>query len=262
MTLLEVRGLTVSYGGIRANDSIDLDCGEGRVVGLIGPNGAGKTTFIDAITGFARISDGTVVFDGTDLSRSAPSARARLGLTRTFQSLELFEDLTVGDNLLASAERSHWWSILADVVRPRRRDAEVADRVAWALDTVGLGAVVDVMPDQLSHGQRKLVSIARALAARPKLLLLDEPAAGLDPAESRALGVLMRTVIDEGISLFVIDHDMSLMLSVCDDLYVLDFGTIIAHGRPEEVRHDPAVIAAYLGDPRPPAPDPTEGSDV
>ncbi len=247
MALLEARGLTVSFGGIRANDSIDLDCEAGKVVGLIGPNGAGKTTFVDAITGFAPVADGSVTFDGNDLASASPSARARLGLTRTFQSLELFEDLSVRDNLLAAAERSSWWSFFGDVVRPGRRHGDVADRVDWALDTVDLRNVVDVMPDQLSHGQRKLVAMARALAARPKLVLLDEPAAGLDTTESQAFGAVMRAVIDEGISLFVIDHDMGLMLSACDDLYVLDFGKIIAHGTPDVIRDDPAVIAAYLG---------------
>ncbi len=247
MALLEARGLTVSYGGIRANDRIDLECASGKVVGLIGPNGAGKTTFIDAITGFTPLASGSVTFDGHDLASASPSARARLGLTRTFQSLELFEDLSVRDNLLASAERSTWWSFFGDVVRPGRRHGDVADRVDWALDTVGLREVVDTMPDQLSHGQRKLVAMARALAARPKLVLLDEPAAGIDTTETRALGTLMRAVVAEGISLFVIDHDMGLMLSVCDDLYVLDFGKVIAHGTPERIRDDPAVITAYLG---------------
>jgi branched-chain amino acid transport system ATP-binding protein len=248
VALLEARGLTVSYGGIRANDGIDLDCEAGRVVGLIGPNGAGKTTFIDAITGFTPVAAGSVTFDGRDLASASPSARARLGLTRTFQSLELFEDLSVRDNLLAAAERSSWWSFVGDVVRPRRRHGDVADRVDWALDTADLHDVVDTMPDQLSHGQRKLVAMARALAARPKLVLLDEPAAGLDTRESQAFGALMRAVVVDGISLFVIDHDMGLMLSVCDDLYVLDFGKIIAHGTPEVIRDDPAVIDAYLGE--------------
>ncbi len=258
MALLEARALTVSYGGIRANDGIDLDCEAGKVVGLIGPNGAGKTTFIDAITGFAPVTGGSVTFDGRDLATASPSARARLGLTRTFQSLELFEDLTVRDNMLASAERSTWWSFFGDVVWPARRRGDVADRVDWALDTVGMRSAVDAMPGQLSHGQRKLIAMARALAARPKLVLLDEPAAGLDPTESRALGALMRAVLDEGISLFIIDHDMGLMLTVCDDLYVLDFGKIIAHGTPEVIRDDPAVIAAYLGAPAPPDQPPTD----
>jgi branched-chain amino acid transport system ATP-binding protein len=247
MALLEARGLTVSYGGVHANDDIDLECDPGEVVGLIGPNGAGKTTFIDAITGFTPIADGTVTFDGRDVGRASPSARARLGLARTFQSLELFDDLSVRDNLLIAAERPAWYSIFGDVVWPSRRRREANERVDWAIDTMDLRAVLDVMPSQLSHGQRKLVSMARAFAARPKLVLLDEPAAGLDTAESEALGALLRSVLDEGISLLLIDHDMGLVLGVCDDIYVLDFGVVIAHGPPATIRNDPNVITAYLG---------------
>ncbi len=254
MPLLDAHGLTVSYGGVHANDGIDLECEAGKIVGLIGPNGAGKTTFIDAITGFAPVTSGRVTFDGHDLHRLSPSARARLGLTRTFQSMELFDDLSVRDNLLVSAERLHWWSFFSDVVHPGRRRADAIARIDWALDVMDLRGVVDTMPDQLSHGQRKLVAMARAFAARPKLVLLDEPAAGLDSAESQALGALLASVIDEGISLFVIDHDMALMLTVCDDMYVLDFGRIIAHGTPEAIRDDPAVIAAYLGSSKAPEP--------
>ena len=247
MSLLDARGLTVTYGGVHANDGIDLRCEPGRMVGLIGPNGAGKTTFIDAITGFTPITSGTVTFDGRDIGRASPSARSRLGLARTFQSLELFDDLSVRDNLLIAAERPTWYSILHDVVWPTRRQREANERVDWAIDTMDLRAVVDVLPSRLSHGQRKLVSIARAFAARPELVLLDEPAAGLDTAESEALGALLRSAVDEGISLLLIDHDMGLVLGTCDDIYVLDFGVVIAHGPPATIRNDPTVITAYLG---------------
>jgi branched-chain amino acid transport system ATP-binding protein len=247
MSLLDARGLTVTYGGVHANDSIDLRCQPGRMVGLIGPNGAGKTTFIDAITGFTPVTSGTVTFGGRDIGRASPSARARLGLARTFQSLELFDDLSVRDNLLIAAERPTWYSILHDIVLPTRRQREADERVDWAIDTMDLRAVVDVLPSRLSHGQRKLVSIARAFAARPELVLLDEPAAGLDTAESEALGALLRSAVDAGISLLLIDHDMGLVLGTCDDIYVLDFGVVIAHGPPATIRNDPTVITAYLG---------------
>jgi branched-chain amino acid transport system ATP-binding protein len=248
MALLETRSLTVRYGGLAANADIDIDVPEGQLVGLIGPNGAGKTTFIDAITGFTSPSGGTVRFDGHDLNGLSPDRRAHLGLSRTFQSLELFEDLSVRDNLLVAAERPQWYSFLADLVRPDRTRSKHHDVIAEAMGAVGLGDLADRLPSDLSHGQRKLVGVARALAARPKLLLLDEPAAGLDTAESQKLGANMRELVGAGTTIFLIDHDMGLVLNVCDYIYVLDFGRIIAHGTPTEVRTDPAVIGAYLGE--------------
>ena len=248
MALLEARGLTVSYGGVHANDSINLDCHDGMLVGLIGPNGAGKTTFIDAITGFTPINQGTVTFDGVDLVGKGPDKRSIMGLTRTFQSLELFEDLSVRDNLLAAAERPKWYSLVSDVVMPRRHERKYHEQVEWALDVMRVGYLADVMPSDLSHGQRKLVSVARALAARPRLILLDEPAAGLDTAESTLLGKHLRECLAHNMGMFLIDHDMGLVLNVCDYIYVLDFGRIIAEGSPAEVRANPAVIAAYLGE--------------
>jgi branched-chain amino acid transport system ATP-binding protein len=248
MALLEARGLTVTYGGLAANDDIDLDCHAGKLVGLIGPNGAGKTTFIDAITGFTAISSGFVTFDGVDLAGLRPDARANLGLVRTFQSLELFEDLSVRDNLMVAAEQPRWYSFLADIVWPSRGRKTYAAQVDGALDALQLQDLADAHPSDLSHGQRKLIGVARALAAKPKLVLLDEPAAGLDTNESQKLGRHLRGFLETGVSLFLIDHDMGLVLNVCDYIYVLDFGKVIAHGTPAEVRADPAVIAAYLGE--------------
>jgi branched-chain amino acid transport system ATP-binding protein len=248
MALLESNGLTVRYGGLAANADVDLKVETGQLVGLIGPNGAGKTTFIDAITGFTAISSGSVTFDGHDLAEVTPDQRARLGLTRTFQSLELFEDLTVRENLLVAAERPAWWSFLLDLVKLRRPTAQWQAQVDDALAALGLGDIGEVLPSDLSHGQRKLVGVARALAAKPKLLLLDEPAAGLDTAESQLLGAHLRDFLKSGTSIFLIDHDMGLVLNVCDYIYVLDFGRIIAEGTPAQIRTDPAVVAAYLGE--------------
>jgi branched-chain amino acid transport system ATP-binding protein len=245
-TVLESKGLTVSYGGLHANDHVDLKVNQGNVVGLIGPNGAGKTTFIDAITGFTAPTAGQVLFDGREINHLSPAQRADIGLTRTFQSLELFDDLTVWDNLLVHAERPSLGGVLLDLVNPRRKQA-VHEQAEWALDTMGLHDIKDRLTFDLSHGQRKLVSVARALANRPKLVLLDEPAAGLDTAESQILGSHLRDFLTRDITVFLIDHDMGLVLNVCDYIYVLDFGRIIAEGTPAQIRTDAAVIGAYLG---------------
>jgi len=247
VALLETEDLTVTYGGLHANDEVNLKVEAGKVVGLIGPNGAGKTTFIDAITGFTAPSSGRVVFGGRDINSLSPAKRAEAGLTRTFQSLELFDDLTVLDNLLVPAERPTWHGVLADLVRPNRRSA-AHEQAEWALQTMQLGDLRDRLTLDLSHGQRKLVSVARALANRPKLVLLDEPAAGLDTVESQVLGTHLRDFLERDISVFLIDHDMGLVLNVCDYIYVLDFGRIIAEGTPSEIRSNPAVIGAYLGE--------------
>jgi branched-chain amino acid transport system ATP-binding protein len=247
MALLETNDLTVSYGGVHANSDVNLEIERGSFVGLIGPNGAGKTTFIDAITGFVPTARGSATFDGKDLLALKPHERARAGLTRTFQSLELFDDLSVEDNMLVAAERPRWYSFLQDIVAPRRSTG-VEDQVAWALDVLDLGEFRDAHPSDLSHGQRKLIGVARALATQPQLLLLDEPAAGLDTAESHVLGRRLRSFLDHGITVFLIDHDMGLVLNVCDYIYVLDFGEIIATGTPDEIRVNPTVIQAYLGE--------------
>jgi branched-chain amino acid transport system ATP-binding protein len=245
--LLEARGVTVAYGGVRANEDVDLRVERGRFVGLIGSNGAGKTTFIDAITGFAPLTAGSVWLDGEDITADAPDVRARKGLVRTFQSLELFDDLTVRDNLLVACEPTPWSTLAVDLFR-RSIPAEIDDRVGWALRTLEIEHLGDRLPRDLSHGHRKLAGVARALAARPKLLLVDEPAAGLDADESADLARHLRSVLDEGISVLLIDHDMGLVLSVCDEINVLDFGRLIACGTPAEIRRDPAVVAAYLGE--------------
>ncbi len=226
--LLEVRDLSVRFGGVRAVDGVDLDVDAGALVGLIGPNGAGKTTLIDALTGFVP-ARGEVRFDGRDLSGLAPHRRARAGLVRTWQSLELFDDLTVEENLSVAADD--------------------ADAVAEALAVVDLAEVAGRLPTELSQGQRKLVGVARALAAGPSLICLDEPAAGLDSTESVALGERLRAIVDGGTAILLVDHDMGLVLSVSDHVAVLEFGQVIAEGSPAEVRADERVVAAYLGAP-------------
>jgi ABC-type branched-subunit amino acid transport system ATPase component len=243
--LLEVDGLTVQYGGVRALDGLTLRIEEGSFVGLIGPNGAGKTTCIDAITGLVRAS-GAVLFAGRDVCRMSPAGRARAGLARTFQTLELFEELTIRENLLVAAERSRWWSPVVEMIGVRHQsDAEAA--VADALALLELDDAADVLPTDLSLGQRKLVTVARALSSRPRMVLLDEPAAGLDSEESLTLGRTLRRVVDSGVTLLLVDHDMGLVLSVCETVHVLEFGRLLTSGTPSEVAADAAVIRAYLG---------------
>ncbi len=242
--VLAVDELTVRYGGLKAVDEVSLRVREGEIVGLIGPNGAGKTTMIDALTGFVP-SDGRIVFDGRELTGELPYQRARMGLSRTWQSLELFGDLSVRENAQVAQERASIRSVLADFVNPARPvDLE---RVDAALDLVGLASDADARPGDLPLGRQKLVGVARALASSPRVMLADEPAAGLDTAESRTLGREIVDIAEGGVSILLVDHDMGLVLEVCDYIYVLDFGQIIAEGTPADIRANEAVIDAYLG---------------
>jgi branched-chain amino acid transport system ATP-binding protein len=247
VTFLQTTDLTVTFGGVRANDNVNISVGAGQFVGLIGPNGAGKTTFVDAITGYVD-STGGITLEDVDLRPLKPHERARRGLVRTFQSLELFEDLTVEDNLLAAAQPPRWTDVIFDVLHISRVTPAIRSRVDRALGLMDLLDVRHEVPTNLSHGQRKLVGVARALVMDPKLVLLDEPAAGLDTGESMVLGQRLRTLPGEGHSVLMIDHDMGLVLSVCDYIYVLDFGKIIAEGTASQIRDDPMVIDAYLGE--------------
>jgi branched-chain amino acid transport system ATP-binding protein len=240
---LTAQGVSVRFGGLQALADVELEVPEGALVGLIGPNGAGKTTFIDAITGFVP-AGGRVQLAGTELSGLAPHERARAGLARTWQSGELFDDLTVGENLAVAAERPSVWATIREVLW--KGDAEPA-AVHEALALVGLEDVVGRLPAELTQGERKLVGVARALAASPRVVCLDEPAAGLDTAESAQLGSRLRQVVDRGLAMLLVDHDMGLVLSICDRIVVLEFGQVIASGTPEEVRRDRRVVEAYLG---------------
>ena len=241
--VLNAKGVGVNYGGVRALADVSVTVGEGELVGLIGPNGAGKTTFIDAITGFVR-STGSVELDGSDISPLSLDARARRGVRRTWQSAELFDDLSVADNVAVAMALSPWRSAWR---RGAGSHGAAAPAVRDSLELLGLGAMADRRPDDLSHGQRKLVGVARALAPSPRILCLDEPAAGLDTDESAELGAHLRAIADAGTAILLVDHDMGLVLSICDRVHVLEFGETIADGSCDEIRTDPRVVAAYLG---------------
>ena len=242
--LLEVVDLTVEFGGLRAVDGLSITVDDHALMGLIGPNGAGKTTTIDALCGFVR-SKGKILLAGRPIENLPPYQRARAGMVRTFQSIELFEDLTVAENLVVASTVPRWWSPFLDAIVPRRGVRGIDTE--FALDVVGLRPLAGARPSELSHGQRRLAGVARAIAARPKLVLFDEPAAGLDPSETADLGQVLRRLPELGIGVLLVDHDMSLVLDVCDQLTVVDFGRVIASGAPEAVRDDPTVITAYLG---------------
>lgn len=242
--LLTVQRLSVNYGGVAAVTDVSLDIAAGTLVGLIGPNGAGKTSLLDALSGFADYT-GSVRLDGQPFEGMAPHRRQRAGMARTFQSLELYEDLTSLENLLISV-RSSVGGLLPELLWGRR--PRPSERVDELLEIFGLQSIADRQVAELSQGQRKIVAVARALAGEARIVLLDEPAAGLDSDESKWLGTKLKQVTAAGTTLVLVDHDMNLVLGICDVVHVLNFGRLIASGPPSVIRRDPTVVAAYLGE--------------
>jgi branched-chain amino acid transport system ATP-binding protein len=235
---LHVHDVSVVFGGVRALDAVSLAVRRSQVTGLIGPNGAGKTTLFNVITGLQTPDAGRIVLRGHDVTTQAPVRRARQGMARTFQRLEVFGSLTAYENLLAAAEFR----------RGRARDRSDPRAVAEGLlDKVGLRAVAHERVDGLPTGLARLVELGRALATRPALLLLDEPGSGLDGAESDALGELLVETSKEGTAVLIVEHDVELVMRICSTVHVLDFGRLIASGSPSQVQRDPAVQLAYLG---------------
>jgi branched-chain amino acid transport system ATP-binding protein len=236
--VLEIADVTVKFGGITAVSEVSLEAHAGVITGLIGPNGAGKTTTFNVITGLQQPTQGRVFIAGQDVSKLPPHKRARLGVARTFQRLEVFGSLTAYENILAAAEFHRSWS--KDTTPPR-------DLAAHIIQRVGLGSVAEARVDALPTGLARLVELGRALATRPRLLLLDEVGSGLSHEEVHALGDLMLELAGEGMAILLVEHDVELVMRVCSQIYVLDFGQLIAAGTAAEIQKDPAVQAAYLG---------------
>jgi ABC-type branched-subunit amino acid transport system ATPase component len=247
---LQVEHLTVRFGGNTAVSDLSLDAPAGRVTGLIGPNGAGKTTTFAAVSGLVRPAAGTVRLFGEDVSRLPAAARARRGLGRTFQRPELCPSLSVADNVALGGEaRSAGASLWRQLVPRRHETGRVREAAAVALDVCGVDAIADVPLGTLSVGQRRLVELARVVAGGYRLLLLDEPSSGLDPVETGRFGAIVRRLVaDRGVGVLLVEHDMTLVMDICDQLYTLDFGQLIFAGTPDETRGSAAVRAAYLGD--------------
>jgi ABC-type branched-subunit amino acid transport system ATPase component len=250
---LDVAAVSVRFGGLAALVDVSLQVPERSIVGLIGPNGAGKTTLFNAVTGVVRPARGQVRLFGTQVTNWPVHKRARLGLARTFQRLELFSSMSVRDNLVVAHEAYHargglFSDLLALPPTLASREAALA-RADEVLAFIGLEDFAHSLAGEVPAGVARLVEVARALCTGPKLLLLDEPSAGLRRGESARLAAALRSIRDEqGVSILVVEHDMEFVLGLCEDVYVLDFGQLLAHGSPDEIRRNPAVQAAYLGE--------------
>jgi branched-chain amino acid transport system ATP-binding protein len=246
---LDIQGLTVRFDGLTALDDVTLLAAARKVTGIIGPNGAGKTTLLNAACGFVRPQAGRIRFDGNELTRIRPHQLARIGIARTLQGVGLFGGLSVLENVMVGASRhartGFWWA-LSGLHVADRDERRLRERALAALDRVGAADLADRMPGTLAHGPRKRVALARALACEPRMLLLDEPASGLSDDELAELGHLIGKLAAD-IGILVIEHRMDLMMSVCDRIFVFDFGKLIAEGSPRQVRENPVVTEAYLG---------------
>jgi branched-chain amino acid transport system ATP-binding protein len=250
MALLEVRGLTKRFDGLVANSDIDLDVADGSLFAVIGPNGAGKTTFFNMISGFLQPTSGTIAFAGTEITKLRQDKIAAMGLVRTFQLVQLFGGMSVAENVEVGCHLATKGGIGAALVRPpwfRHQEADVRAKARELLDFVGLAAQAEQEATLLPYGQQRLLEVARALAAKPRLLLLDEPAAGLNAHETEVLADIIQRVNRQNITVILIEHDVALVTRIAQRIAVLDFGRKITEGTPDEIKRHPEVIAAYLG---------------
>jgi branched-chain amino acid transport system ATP-binding protein len=262
--VLDISGVTVRFDGLTALDDVSLTAPPQKVTGIIGPNGAGKTTLLNVLCGFVRPDAGRLRFDGTDVTGLKPHRLASLGIARTLQGVGLFSKLTVLENVMSGATchaRAGFWSALGGLPRSDNDERALQDSALAALTRAGVPDVAERLPGQLSFAHRKRVALARALVAKPRLLLLDEPASGLTEGELPELGDLISELAASA-CVVVVEHRMDLMMAVCDAIAVLDFGKLIAFGPPEQVQADPAVTTAYLGAERSHPPDGADGDGV
>ena len=249
--ILEVKDLAVSFGGIKAVNGLTFSVHEGEIVSVIGPNGAGKTSAFNCISGFYRPNQGSVVFDGSPITRNKPSRITQLGMARTFQNVRLFKEMTVLENVKTGMHtrlKQNVFDAMLHTPRYRRSEAQCTEDARGWLDFVGFRADDELLVTQLPYGEQRRVEIARALATQPKLLLLDEPAAGLNHNEKQELMELIRKIRNLGVGIVLIEHDMGLVMEISERIVVLNYGKEIDDGTPEQIKNDPAVIAAYLGE--------------
>lgn len=252
MTLLKASKLSKVFGGLKAVSNFDVEINEGELIGLIGPNGAGKTTAFNLLTGVYEPTTGTIDFDGQSLLGLKPFQITQRGVARTFQNIRLFSELSVLDNVKIAYHSHVKYGILESVLRIGRyhnEEDEIEQKAIRFLDVFNLTHKKDEIAKNLPYGEQRRLEIARALAAQPKLLLLDEPAAGMNPQETQQLMEMIRWIRKEfNLTILLIEHDMSLVMGVCERIYVLEYGSIIAHGTPLEIKNNPRVIEAYLGE--------------